>query len=68
MHILMIESEIFYVIIGLFIGFMIVYVTKPKPKLMVKNPTINNIDKTIYIDENGVKYKYIAREISCQVT
>lgn len=61
----MIKVEIFYIVLGLFIGFFIIYITTPPPKLIFKYPTLENIQDTTYVDENGICYQYYAREISC---
>ncbi len=61
----MVKIEIFYIFLGLFLGFFIVYITAPKPKIVLKYPTLDNIQNTTYIDENGLCYKYYAREIPC---
>jgi len=59
------QVQIFYILLGLFIGFFIIYVTTPAPKIIFKYPTIQNIADTTYIDETGQCYKYFAREIKC---
>lgn len=61
----MMKVEIFYIVLGLFLGFFIIYVTSPKPRIILKYPTIENINNTTYIDENGQCYKYYAIEIPC---
>lgn len=62
----MIKVDFFYIVLGLFLGFFIIYVTTPKPQVIIKYPTIENIQNTTYIDENGQCYKYYAKEISCK--
>lgn len=59
------KVEIFYIILGLAIGFFIIYITAPQPKVILKYPTIENIATTTYIDDNGQCYKYYAQEIHC---
>lgn len=61
----MLKVEIFFIILGLLIGFLIIYVTTPAPKVILKYPTIENIQDTTYIDENGQCYKYYAKEVQC---
>ena len=61
----MIKVDILFILLGLFIGFFIVYVTTPKPKIVIKYPTIDNINDTTYVDKNGTCYKYYAKEIPC---
>ena len=58
--------SIFYILVGLFIGFFIIYVTAPAPEVILKYPTIENIHNTTYIDENNQCYKYFAKEIPCK--
>lgn len=62
----MFKIEIFYIIIGLILGFAIVYITAPGPKIVMKYPTIENINTTTYVDEKGYCYKYYAKEIPCK--
>ena len=47
-------------IISLLIGIIIAYFMSPPPKFILRNPTFgsNNIDDTIYNDNNAVCYKY----------
>ena len=59
---------IWYVLLGLFLGFVIVYFMSPKPKLVIKYPTIENIGSTTYVDEKGQCYKYYAKEVPCNNT
>jgi hypothetical protein len=61
----MIKIDIFYFFISLFIGFFIVYITAPKPIVIVKYPTVKNAGKILYEDDNGVCYKYKALEVNC---
>jgi hypothetical protein len=58
----MIKVEIFYIILGLFLGFLVIYAASPPPKVVIKYP---NPDTT-YVDENGTKYKYFAKEVPCR--
>ncbi len=62
----MIKVDIFFILLGLCVGFFIVYVTAPAPKIIMKYPTIENIRDTTYVDENGICYKYFAREVPCK--
>ena len=57
--------KVCFIILGLMIGFLIIYITSPSSKIIVKYPTIENIHNTTYIDEKGQCYKYYAKEISC---
>ena len=62
----MIKIDIFYLFISLFIGFFLVYITSPKPTVIVKYPTVKNAGKILYEDNNGVCYKYKAVEVNCK--
>lgn len=53
--------NIFYFILGLFIGFLIVYITK-EPIVITKLPKPN---KDLYLDDSGVCYKYDKVKIDC---
>ena len=64
----MIKIDIFFILLGLCLGFFVVYVTTPAPKIVMKYPTIDNIQDTTYVDENGVCYKYYAIEVPCTST
>ena len=57
---------IWYVLLGLLLGFLIVYFTSPKPKIVIKYPTIENIGSTTYVDKKGQCYKYYAKEVPCE--
>ena len=59
------KVEIFYIILGLAIGFFIIYLTTPPPKIIIKYPTVENISNTTFIDENRQCYKYYAKEVPC---
>ena len=59
------QIEILYIILGLLLGFFVVYITSPRPEMIIKYPTIDNIRNTRYVDENGTCYKYLAREVLC---
>jgi len=52
-------------IIAFGIGILYVYLSAPKPKIIIKYPTPYNVNKVIYKNENDICYKYIAEEIKC---
>ena len=56
--------EVICIIIGLLLGFIIIYASVT-PRTILKCPTLNNINNTIYIDNNGQCYKYYVQEFSC---
>ncbi len=47
-----------YFTIALFIGFFIIYITAPPPKVIIKYPNIKNPGKNLYTDDSNVCYKY----------
>lgn len=61
----MISVKVFYITFGLFLGIFLIFASAPKPKIILKKPTISNIKNTTYIDENSTCYKYYAKKISC---
>ena len=55
----------FVMILSLFVGLTYTYFTTPPPRVVIKYPTPFNIDKTTYVDENNVCYKYKIKEVQC---
>lgn len=51
--------------IALFVGIFIVYLSVPEPKIIIKYPTPENVDKNIYKDGSDTCYKYQANEVDC---
>jgi len=56
-----------YFIIALFVGFFIVYIMAPSPRIIIKYPNLNNVGKHVYKDDNNVCYKYKRINVSCPV-
>lgn len=52
-------------IIGLVIGFVIIFGIKPTKNIVHKYPTPETADKLVYKDKNGVCYKYNAKQVEC---
>jgi len=61
----MIKFSLFYFILALFFGILAVYVTQEKPSIVVRYPSIEEIEKTTYEDDDGVCYRYQKEEIDC---
>ena len=61
----MIKISLFYFIVSFFIGTMIIYIIHPKPKVVIKYPSIENIYKTVYKDDNGTCYNYEKENTTC---
>lgn len=62
----MIKITIFYFIISLFFGMMILYVFHPRPQVILKYTSIDNISKVKFKDNEGNCYNYEKKEISCE--
>lgn len=54
-----------YFFISFFIGLFFVYISTPKPKVIIKYPTPENAGKIIYKDNSDICYKYISKEVNC---
>lgn len=61
----MLKVELFYIILGLFLGFFIIYIITPPPKIIYRYPTLENIQSTTYVDDNNQCYKFYAIEVPC---
>ena len=61
----MIQINLFIFMISLCFGLFMVYVTAPKPQVILKYPTLDNINDMTYIDDENKCYKYVARPIEC---
>lgn len=54
-----------YFFIAFACGLLYCYITKPKPKVIVKFPSPMNAGKVTYKDDDGTCYKYKATKESC---
>ena len=61
----MIKITLFYFIISMFIGIMILYVIHPEPKVIVKYPTLDKVSNTLYKDDKGTCHSYEKTEVKC---
>lgn len=52
-------------IIAFAIGIFYVYISTPKPKIVIKYPTPYNSNKIVYRNDNDVCYKYMVEEVKC---
>jgi len=52
-------------IIAFAIGMLFVYLSAPKPRIIIKYPTPYNADKIVYKNENDICYKYKVNETKC---
>jgi hypothetical protein len=61
----MIKINLYYFFISLCVGFFLVYITVPKPKVIIKYPNLDNYNDLTYVDDSGVCYKYKPVEVDC---
>jgi len=61
----MFKISLFYFIMSLFIGIMILYVIHPSPEIVNNYPQIDSLSKIIYKDDIGKCYSYIKEKKSC---
>lgn len=59
------EILIDYLLISFFVTYLIIYITYPKPKIVLKYPKINDKVSNLYIDNNDICYRYHRKEIKC---
>lgn len=52
-------------IIGIILGCLIYYLFFSEPTVVFKNPIPNEANPTVYIDDNGVCYKYKTVKVPC---
>jgi len=64
-YIIMLKINFFIFSVSLFIGLFFVYIYAPRPKIIIKYPTVKNANKLTYIDENNNCYKYIPKPVNC---
>jgi len=58
--------NIFAFIIAFAIGIFYVYISTPKPKIIIKYPTPYNADKIVYRhSDNDTCYKFKVDEVKC---
>jgi hypothetical protein len=61
----MVRINIFTLFLGLFCGFFLVYIITPSPKIVLKYPTIEDVNKTTFVDDDNICYRYYAEEVKC---
>jgi hypothetical protein len=61
----MIFIDPFYFFMALFFGLFVVYISSPKPDVVIKYPTPDNAGKVVYKDSAESCYKYKAEQVKC---
>lgn len=59
------KIQIVPMMLSFFIGFFIVYILKPAPMIIFKNPNLDNAGKTLYVDRNGTCFQYVVKKVDC---
>jgi hypothetical protein len=54
-----------YFIIALASSFLILYMIAPMPKIVVKHPDPSQVKSDLYMDDNGVCYRYKRVQVKC---
>ena len=49
------------------IGIFIVYITNPKPKVIIQYPKFENLDEITYKKENDICFKYKSVDTTCSL-
>ena len=62
----MIEINLFVFASSLFVGLFLVYVTSPKPRIILKYPNLKNVNNLNFVDENNNCVKFSPKEVDCQ--
>lgn len=57
--------NLFAFIIAFSIGIFYVYISSPKPKIIIKYPTPYNANKIVYKNDTDICYKYDVEEVKC---
>ena len=47
------------------LGVFYVYISSPKPRIIIKYPTPYNVNKLLYEGESGECYKFKIEEVKC---
>ena len=51
--------------VSLFIGLFLVYIITPTPEVIVKYPTPENANESIFEDDSNNCYKFVTKEVDC---
>lgn len=57
--------RIWYLLFGIVIGFIGIFIVKPVRNIIYKYPNPTNVGKITYKDKNDVCYKYKVTEVDC---
>ncbi len=54
-----------YFLISLMLTYLIIYILYPKPKVVLKYPSIKDEVSDLYVDDNNTCYRYHKSQIKC---
>ena len=55
----------FWFFLSLCLGLFYVYITTPNPEIIMKYPTPENANNSIFDDDSNNCYKFITKEVDC---
>ena len=55
----------FWFFLSVFLGLFYVYITTPNPEIIMKYPTPENANDSIFDDDSNNCYKFITKEVDC---
>lgn len=61
----MISIDPYWFIIFFAIGMFFVYISTPRPDIIIKYPTPDQADQLTYKNKSGTCYKYNTAEVTC---
>jgi hypothetical protein len=53
-----------YFVVSIFLTMLILYILYPQPDVIVKHPSPEQDISDVYVDDNGVCYRYHRKEIT----
>ena len=59
------QFNVYMFFLAFILGMFYVYISAPKPRIIIKYPTPYNANKIVYKNGNDMCYKYSAEEIKC---
>lgn len=54
-----------YFLLAVLITSIILYITYPKPKVILKYPSLHDNVSDVYVDDNNICYRYHKKETRC---
>ena len=61
------EIYISYFLMSFFLTYLLIYMIYPKPKVILKYPSLDQEISDLYIDNNNTCYRYHKTQIKCPV-